>query len=256
MPKRYAPSLDHVGFDWAKDIEVIRSKLIARSDCILAALGFVEPDGCIAVADASGAVLLKTARDSLFDDIAGILSWAAAVKMDAGFKAAGKIIATVDAVEKDPSIIVTHSVEPEALGVIARNYQRANEPPGTHSYDIYQDENAVEIDIQQVCYAARRASLQLRAESRRGRPNESGLKILAGLREIFERYNASSGRHSVLTWADGKCKQEEAGPYLTFLKGVIAPLNEFLASLPTHQRVAPISAARIVRKKANLNRPR
>lgn len=199
-------------------------------------------------------MLLKTAREFLFDEITGILARAAAVKLDAGFKAAGKIIATVDAVARDPSIIVTLSVEPEALGVIATNYQRANEPPGTHGYDIYQDENAVEIDIQQVCYAARRASLQLRAESRRGRPNELGLEILAGLREIFERYNASSGRHSVLTWANGKCKQEEAGPYLTFLKEVIAPLNEFFAGLPTYYRVPPVSAARIARTKAHSRR--
>ena len=176
--------------------------------------------------------------------------------MDAGFKAANKVIATVDAVREDPSVIVTRKVEPEALSVIASKYQRANEPPGTYWYDIYQDENAVEIDFQQVADAARQASLQLASGEEKGASPELVLEILASLREIFERYNACSGRHSVLTWVDGKIKQEEAGPFLTFLKIVIAPLNEFLAGLPASYGAMPISAAQIMRKKANHNRRR
>jgi hypothetical protein len=256
MPTKYIASLDHVGFDWLKDFETIQGKLLERGDLLLAKLRFVEAGGCSCHIDASGALLLKTQRDSLFDDIAGILALAAAVKMDAGFKAANKVIETVHAVGKDPSVIGTRNVEPEALGVIATKYQRANEPPGTYWYDIHQDENAVEIDIQQASHAAAQASLQLRAERKKGRPRESVLEILAGLREIFERYNAGSGRHSVLTSADGKLKQEEAGPFLAFLMVVIAPLNEFLADLPASCGAKPISAAQIMRAKANHNRRR
>ena len=121
---------------------------------------------------------------------------------------------------KDPSVIVTRNVEPEALSVIASKYQRANEPPGTHWYDIYQDENAIEIDLQQVAVRREQASLQLASrEEERGVPETSVLEILADLREIFERYNAGSGRHSVLTSVDGKFKQEEAGPFLDVSEG-------------------------------------
>jgi hypothetical protein len=254
MPTKYSADLDHVGFDWSKDLETIRRKLLERDDLLLAKLRFVEAGRCSCDIDASGALLLKTPRDSLFDDIAGILAWAAAVKMDAGFKAANKVIATVRAVEKDPSVIRTRKVEPEALGEIATNYQRADEPPGTYGHDIHQDENAIEIDIQQATHAAAQAGLQLRAERKKGRPKESVLGILTGLREIFERYNARSGRHSVLISADGK--QEEAGPFLEFLSLAIAPLNEFLADLPASYGAKPISAAQIMRAKANHNRRR
>ena len=101
--------------------------------------------------------MLKPGRASLFDEIVGILAWAAATQMDAGFKAANKLIATVNAVRRDPSVILTRNVEPEALSVIASKYQRANEPPGTYWYDIYQDENAIGIDLQQVVRAARQS---------------------------------------------------------------------------------------------------
>ena len=142
MPTKYRASLDHVGFDWSKDLETIRAKLLERGDFCSRKLGFVETRGCSCHSDASGALSVKTERNSLFDEIAGILALAAAVKMDAGFKAANKVIATVDAVENDPSVIGTRKVEPEALSVIATKYRRADEPPGTHWYDIYQDEDA------------------------------------------------------------------------------------------------------------------
>jgi hypothetical protein len=256
MPTKYRASLDHVGFDWSKDLEIIRSKLLERGDLLFSKLGFVETRGCTCHADASGTLSVKTERNSLIDEIAGVLALAAAVKMDAGFKAANKVIATVDAVKDDPSLTVTRKVEPEALSVIASKYRRAGEPPGTHWYDVYQDEDAVEIDFQQVADAAVQASLGLQTERKKGRPPESELEILAVLREIFERYNDYSARQSALTWIDGGYKQEETGPCLTFLKIAVAPLNELLAGLPASYGAMPISAAQIMRKKANHNRRR
>lgn len=256
MPTRYPASLDHVGFDWSKDVEIIRSKLVERGDLLFAKLGYVEASGCTCHTDASGTLSLKTERTSLFDEIAGILALAAAVQMDAGFKAANKVIATVDAVNCDPSFIITRKVEPEAMGAIASQYRRAGEPPGRHWYDIYQDENAIEIDLQQVAEAARQAGLSLETERRKGRPPESALEILAGLREIFKRYNEKAARRSEITWADGNFKQEEAGPFLEFLTIAIAPLNEYLADLPDFCGAQSISPAQIMRKKANYNRRR
>ena len=183
-----------------------------------------------------------------------LLPWRRPYKWMAVLRRRTRLLRRSMPLSESPSIILTRNVEPEALGVIASKYQRADEPPGTYWYDIYQDENAVAIDLQQVAYAARQASLQLRAERRKGRPQGSMLKHLANLREIFERYNAGSGRHSVLTSVEGKFKQEEGGPYLTFLKAVIAPLNEFLASLPASYGANQISAAQIMRAKVQHNR--
>jgi hypothetical protein len=90
--------------------------------------------------------------------------------------------ATIGAVEKDPSVIAIRKVGPEALAMVASNYRRADELPGMHSYDIYQDENATEIDLLQVSRAAVQADLRLRADMKKRRPRESVLEILAGLR--------------------------------------------------------------------------
>ena len=46
-----------------------------------------------------------TAQSTLMDDTVGALALAAAVQMDAGFKAAKKIIATLSAVAKNPGVV-------------------------------------------------------------------------------------------------------------------------------------------------------
>ena len=55
-------------------------------------------------------------------ELGGILSLAATIKVDAGYKPANKLIATLASIEKDPSFILTNSIEPEALGRLAWNY--------------------------------------------------------------------------------------------------------------------------------------
>src|SRR5665213_1794475 len=107
MPTKYKAQLDHVGFDWTRDAELIRQSLMMRKDQILPEAGFRED---------------QAALISFIDDICGILSWAAAVQMEGGFKAANKIISTLEAVEKNPSSISAGNVEPEALGMIASQY--------------------------------------------------------------------------------------------------------------------------------------
>ncbi len=72
----------------------------------------------------------------LMRKLSGVISLAAAIRMDAGFKAPNKLISTLEAVEKDPSLILTRQLESEALGMLASHYQRANERPGTFWWDI------------------------------------------------------------------------------------------------------------------------
>jgi hypothetical protein len=58
--------------------------------------------------------------------LSGILSQAAAIKIDAGYKPANKVIATLTSIKKNPSLVLNASVEPEALAMVASNYQRAD----------------------------------------------------------------------------------------------------------------------------------
>ena len=232
MPTKYKAQLDHVGFDWTNDMELIRQGLSARKDLISATVGFGGDDAAL----------------SLFiEDICGALCWAAAIQMDGGFKAANKIIATLEAVEKDPSIINAGNVEPEALGMIASQYQLADEKPGTYWYDVYQDDGVLhELDLQQVGRAALRANVLMQTGVTKGRPKKIILNILGEkLRDLFLRYNDDATRHSIAS--DGEVAQIEAGPYFEFCKTVIAALNEFFAKLPSFYEAKPISAAQVAR---------
>ena len=236
MPTKYKAQLDHVGFDWTKDAELILQNLMARKDQIVKKAAFRGDHAALI---------------SFIGDICGILSWAAAVQMDGGFKAANKIISTLKAVEMDPSTINSRNVEPEALGMIASQYQRADETPGTFGFDVYQDEGAHELDLQQVRRAALLAILVLQTEVTKGRPKKILLDVLGEkLCDLFLRYNDVATRHSIAS--DGNVAQMEAGPYFEFCKTVIAPLNEFFASLPQSYDAKPISAAQVARKSAEL----
>jgi hypothetical protein len=234
MPTKYKAQLDHIGFDWIKDVELIRQSLFARKDLISATAGFRGDE---------------TALSSFIEDICGVLSWAAAVQMDGGFKAANKIIATLEAVEKNPSIINAGNIEPEALGTIANQYQLADEIPGTYRFDVYQDEGAQHgLDLQQVSRAASRAIVQMQTDARKGRPKKKVLNLLGErLRDLFLRYNDDATRHSIAS--DGEIAQIEAGPYFEFCETVIASLNRFFANLPQTYEAKPISAAQVMRKR-------
>jgi hypothetical protein len=248
MPTKYKAQLDHVGFDWTTDVELILRSLMARKNLILAKAGFSGVRGCTYN---PATRTFQTERSSFIEAICGALSWAAAVQMDGGYKAVNKIISTLKAVEMDPSIISSRNVEPEALGMIASQYQRADETPGKFGFDVYQDEGAHELDLQQVRRAATLAISVLQTEVKMGRPKNLPLDILAKkLCDLFLRYNEVATRHSIAS--DGKVAQMEAGPYFDFCETVIASLNQFLAGLPRSYEATPISAAQVARRSAEL----
>jgi hypothetical protein len=82
------------------------------------------------------------------------------------------------------------------------------------------------------------------SERKAGRPCDVLTRALGPrLLDLYLRYNASAGRHSVWTAIDGKLVQEEAGPFFEFIKAVIEPVNEFLVG----ENWKPVSAARLAR---------
>jgi hypothetical protein len=252
MPVGYKPQLDHVGFNWTEDSKRIHQKLCAQKDLILDKSGFTEMFKCL---PSSASDVVETEALSFMRQILGTLCLTAAIQMDAGFKPANKIIATLNAVEQDPSIVVTRRVEPEAMGIIAAHYQRNDELPGAFGFDVYQDDTCHELDLLQIKRAAAHAAAELRGKIRSGRPERLALNVLAtGLRELFLSHNDVATRHSVA--ADGKSAQVEAGAFLEFLQLVIAPLNEFFATLPPSYGAKPISAVQIARRGSEISRGR
>jgi len=233
MPTKYSAQLDYAGFDWTKDGAFVRQRLMASKDSVASAARFKGDEAALI---------------SFIDGICGILCWAAAIQINGGFKAANRITATLEAVAKDPSVISTGRVEPEALGAIASQYQRAGETPGKFGLDVYQDQGAHELNLQQVSRAAMQAIIQLKTEAAKGRPKKPLLDVLCEkLRDLFLRHNPVATRHSIAS--DGKVAQVEAGPYLEFCETVITPLNEFFSKLPRSYNAKPISAAQVARKR-------
>ena len=234
MPTKYKAQLDHISFDWTRDLEFIRQSLLARKDLISATARYRGDEAAL---------------NSFVEDICGVLCWAAAIQMDGGFKAANKIIATLKAIEKNPSVIIAGNIEPEALGMIASQYQLVDEAPGTYWFDVYQDDGAQhELDLQQVSGAASRAIVQMQTDASKGRPKKVDLDLLGEkLRDLFLRHNDDATRHSIAS--DGQIAQTEAGPYFDFCKTVLASLNEFFANLPQAYEAKPISAAQVMRRR-------
>ena len=62
MPTAYHASLDHRGFDWSKDVETIKSKLLERGDLLIAKLRFAELGGCTCQTMHQGSVAEARAR--------------------------------------------------------------------------------------------------------------------------------------------------------------------------------------------------
>jgi hypothetical protein len=212
LTTKYKPQLDYTGFDWNKDVANFVQKLLPVERAILEKARFTGNSGCIYFTSPKGFI---TAQTVFMNDIAGALALAAAVQMDAGFKAANKIVATLSAMAKNPGIVKTRSVEPEAMGLIAANYQRGAEPRGTYWFDVYQDDNAQEPDLAQISRAAERAIIELRADVHSGRPESLVLAILATrLSELFLRYNDVATRHSVAS--DGTLHRWRLVPFSIF----------------------------------------
>jgi len=251
MPTKYKPQLNHVGFDWSNQSNQFHQDLLAIETEILEKSGFCAMYGWL-----DHAIVHGEARE-LIRELSGIISLAAAIRMDAGFKAPNKLIATLEAVEKNPSLIFTHTLEPEALYTLALHYQRADERPGTWWWDVDRPENAPLPEPERVRQAASSAIVALKSEAGPGRPKDTATEYLAvKTREIYLRYNLSVTRHSELSSTDGMLCQVEAGPFFDFLELLLAPLNRFFASLPKHYYAGPISPAFVARMAVELTQDR
>jgi len=168
--------------------------------------------------------------------------------MDGGYKPANKIIAALNAVEKDPSLIFKGGVEPEALSMVASNYQRGEEKPGAFWFDVDRpNDSAPRPDPQRVSSAAAAAMKSLQAAAHAGRPHDVMQDFLGGrLLSCYRRFNETAGRHSVA--ADGDRAQAQGGPFLEFVSSVIAPLNRYLIQLPASHAAKTISSAELAHR--------
>jgi hypothetical protein len=234
MPTRRKPQLNHKSVEYSEISERFHRELLANEKVILELVGFVKEFGDPINPTYTG----KLAAAELISEIAGLLATAVMIRLNAGYKAPSKVIATLEAIIENPKLALCDRTEPEARGALAAAYQRGNEPPGTYWFDIY-GESGFEPDENQIRIAAKKAIALLRAEASRGRPLAHDVQYLAPrLRAIFLRFNDKIARKSVRSSrGDGDHHQHEDGAFAAFVEEALEPLRKFYASLPNNGEV-------------------
>jgi hypothetical protein len=112
MPTIQKPQLDRTSFPWQDQSDRFHRDLEAQRAQILGRSGFNREFGNSGDVPSTNA---EREGAEFILELSGILSQAAAIKMDSGFKATNKVVATLKSIKKDPSLILKGGVEPEAL---------------------------------------------------------------------------------------------------------------------------------------------
>jgi hypothetical protein len=252
MSTRRKPQLNHRSVEYAKVSDWLYGELHAREGNILRLVGLFKEFGDPSDPAYSG----KATGAELISEIAGLLATALTIRLDAGYKAPSKVIATLKAIIKNPKLALCDTTEPEARGALAAAYHRDNEPPGTYWFDIY-CEGGFEPDEQRIRMAAEKAIEILQTQAAPGRPVAYDMQyLLPRLREIFLRFNGKIARKSVLSsHGRGDFYQREDGAFFAFVEEVLAPIRQFLAALPNGGEVLvpELSAEYIARLAVDLS---
>ena len=232
MPRHYKAQLTHQSFDWTSALDQIRTDLEARRESILETIGFY--DEYERTNDPVRAEQINDESDGVMTEITGILATAGAIIVDGGFKPNRLLSATLQAVMKDPELIIHGSVESEARGFLQLYYQRGDETPGKHFYDFPDDRPAAETpfsdpDPDRVQSAANRAIAELKRSASKGRRNDVALaRLTADLTGMYNRF-AGPIKRTVAVQKLKPGQEYESSAFKDFLRLVLPALNGVLS---------------------------
>ncbi|MGY4258898.1 hypothetical protein ACVI1L_005966 [Bradyrhizobium sp. USDA 4516] len=161
------------------------------------------------------------------------------------------LLATLQKVAKDPSRYFSGTLPADVLWVIAGNYQRGEEKPGTFAMDVwggeqischYPLETPSEASVKQ---AARTAMRRIDEACSLGRPNNSANRLIA---EQMGNIFRSTGRPIVRRRKSSKMYKGEVvyvevGQFKEFLELVLPPLQQYLRE----HNLAPVTIDSVVR---------
>jgi hypothetical protein len=164
---------------------------------------------------------------------------------------AGVLVATLEKVSKHPGLFFGRELPASVEWAIACDYQRADEPPGTHWRDVWGDqlagfpgevEQPTELNIAK---AAEAAIATIQNTRKPGRPYNCADQILADqLGGIFRRSGQPIRRRREPTMRRDKLVYVEGGPIYDFLDLVLKPLRGYLRE----RQLAPVTTETIVRR--------
>jgi len=163
----------------------------------------------------------------------------------------GVLVATLLKVSKQPSLLLGRELPQPVEWAIANEYQRSDEPPGTHWRDVWGDqvatfpgevEQPTELNIGK---AADAAIATIQKTRKRGRTYNRADQILAvRLGTIFRQSGRPIRRRREPAMRKGKVVYVEGGgPVYDFLELVLKPLQSYLRE----RGLAPVTTATIVR---------
>ncbi len=231
---------------WAAPSEKMYQELCRDRPLILIALGFyAKRDLPSPEEDSEGVPTTDEERELL--PIAGALTAAA---VESTVMPTAVLVATLLKVSKKPSLFFTRELPAPVEWAIAGDYQRSEEPLGTHWRDVWGDQVArfpgeVEKPTEENIAKAARAAIANIQESRKpGRAPNGASRILADrLGEIFRGSGQPIRRSNEPVMRNGKSVYVEGGgPFHDFLELVLKPLQRYL-----RERGLQVTVATIVR---------
>jgi hypothetical protein len=217
---------------WAAPSEKMYQELCRDRRLILTALGFyAKRDLPLPEEDSEGVPTTEEERELL--PIAGAL---AAAAVESTVMPTAVLVASLLKVSKKPSLFFTRELPAPVEWAIACDYQRGEEPLGTHWRDVWGDQVArfpgeVEQPTEANIAKAARAAIATIQESRKpGRTHNRADQVLADrLGEIFRGSGQPIRRRNEPVMRDDKVVYVEGGgPFYHFLELVLKPLQRYL----------------------------
>jgi hypothetical protein len=229
---------------WGAAFDRMYLELCSNRTPILTALGFyAEHD--LSPPEVS-AIPTKDEEEEL-RQIASALTVAAAASE---IVSTGVLVATLLKVSKNPNLFFARELPQPVECAIAGDYQRGDEPPGTHWRDIWGDQVATNPgEVEQptdvnIVKAARAAIARIQETRKPGRPYNQADQILAvPLGAIFRRSGQPIRRGNEPVMRRGKAVLVEGGPVYDFLELVLKPLRAYLRE----RHLSPVTTETIVR---------
>jgi hypothetical protein len=246
MPTLSKPQLIEPESPWGAAFDQMYLELCRDRVPILTALGFYAEHDLLARDENSDAVPTKDEETELRQIASALMVAAAASEA----MPTGVLVATLETVSKNPSLFFKRTLPAAVEWAIACDYQRGDEPPGTHWRDAWGDQvGTFPGEVEQptdsnIAKAAGAAIATIQATRKAGRTRNLADQILADrLGEIFRRSGQPIRRRREPFMRWGKLVYVEGGPIYDFLEVVLKPLRSHL-----HERqFAPVTTETIVR---------
>ena len=246
MPTLSKAQLIETQSPWGAAFDRMYLELCRDRVRILSALGFFAGRNLPTPEENSDAIPTPDEEEEL-RQIASALTVAAAASE---VMSTSVLVATLLRVSKEPRLFVPRELPQPVEWAIADDYQRGDEPPGTHWRDVWGDQlQRFRGEVEQptdlnIAKAANAAIARIQQTRKAGRPcNQADRFLAVRLGDIFRRSGQPIRRGLEPVTRHGHAVFVEGGPFYDFLELVLKPLRAFLRQ----RELAPVTTETIVR---------